>query len=92
MPIFIVACLAMISGVKGVSSSIFRSFGSGCSGRTGRSGCDGGKPVLLLLNIDLGGSLVSSGSEISFSSPSGVPGLESSSSEGRSPLVAILGD
>lgn len=89
MPMFIVACLAIISGDNGVSSFTFRSFGSGCSGSTGRSGCMAGTPPLF--SIDLGGSLVSSGSEMSFSSPSGVPGLESSSSDGKSPFVAMLG-
>ena len=43
------------------------------------------------LSADLRGWLVSSTSSTSFSSPGGVPGCESSSSEGKSPLVAMVG-
>ena len=82
----------MISGERGVKVSIRSWVGSGCSGRGGLATCASGMgAVVPFLSADFRGWLVSSTSSTSFSSPGGVPGCESSSSEGMSPLVAMLG-
>lgn len=96
VPMLIVACLAIISGDKGVSTDISKFSGSGCSGSSGLVISASGSGWELFLSADLGLSRISSSSISSLSlswplvaSNGGDPGSESSS-EGISPLVAIV--
>ena len=92
VPMFMVACRAMISGVSGVSEARSRSLGSGCSGSTGLLGSAMAPGARF--KIDFGCfSVAASGfscwsSSISTSSGFGVPGSDSSSE--KSPFVAMF--
>ena len=88
VPIFMVACRAIISGVRGVKVDVSRVLGSGCSGSSGRFISGSGSDFLSAdFGLEISDSSMSS-SLASTASSCGDSGSESS--DGKSPFVAIL--